>query len=119
MTPLLEDSCDKSLEKRAEELLLEKLSDSEHERWARWQKYLFSRCKPLPMGGLAIDPEDVKHWMRQIETEYSELSEREKDSDRKEARRTIELMLPALRAERQAAIDEVLLIVKSFKRDFH
>ncbi len=58
----------------------------EHERWSGWMKYLFSKCEPIVEGAL-IPLDSVAHWTRQIQTPYAELSEREKESDRKEARK--------------------------------
>lgn len=66
--------------------LAEALADKEHASWARWMKYLFSRCEPLigSGGALIIPAELVERWQRQAETPYAELSEREKQSDREE-----------------------------------
>jgi hypothetical protein len=66
--------------------LFEKLADIEHQRWAHWQKYLHSRCTNLN-GSLIMSPKYVRHLERQIDTPYSELSEREKDMDRQEVMR--------------------------------
>lgn len=77
------------------EELIEKLAEMEHARWARWQEYLHSKCAKNPDGSLAIPSELVIHWERQISTPYSQLSEREKESDRKEVRPYIELAVLA------------------------
>jgi hypothetical protein len=66
--------------------LYEKLAAIEHKRWADWQKYLHSKCdkvtgRPINQG-LLIPADLVKHWERQIRTEYKDLSEAEKQSDR-------------------------------------
>jgi hypothetical protein len=79
-----------NVEERAQ--LREQLADQEHERWSRWMTYLFSKCKVAEGGNLLIPHESVKHWLRQIETPYSELSEEEKDSDKKEADNTLRLL---------------------------
>ncbi len=73
-------------------LLREILSDSEHERWSRWQRYMFGRCTKMEDGSLVIHKDDVKHWTRQMETSYEHLSEKEKDSDRNEANVTISIV---------------------------
>ena len=70
--------------------LFEKLAAIEHERWADWQRYLHSRCTRNIFGerfGLTIPAELVDQWERQIATPYADLSEHEKDSDRKQVRR--------------------------------
>lgn len=69
--------------------LREALADLEHARWARWQAYLHSLCVPNPDGSLTMPADCAVRWARQIGTPYAALSEREKDSDRKEADNTI------------------------------
>ena len=69
--------------------IIEKLADFEHDRWSRWQKHLFSKCIINKDGSLTIPKEFVDRWTRQMETDYINLSEQEKDSDRKEAMRII------------------------------
>lgn len=73
-----------------EQELIEKLANFEHDRWSRWQKHLFSKCIKNNDGSYTIPKEYVDSWERQIITEYKELSEQEKESDRKEAMRIIE-----------------------------
>ena len=62
--------------------LIEELAHFEHERWARWQSYLHNLCEQTVLGGLNIPNELVKRWKRQIETPYSKLTAKEKQSDR-------------------------------------
>ena len=52
--------------------LLEVLADLEHRQWAHWTRYMLDN----------YTPENVERWRRQVQTEYSDLTEREKDSDR-------------------------------------
>ena len=61
---------------------LEKASAIQHDVWAHWMRYLYSKCAETDSGTLIIPAESVKHWKRQMETPYAELSEREKLSDR-------------------------------------
>ena len=74
--------------------LLEQLAAIEHERWADWQKYMHSLCVTNPDGSLTIPQSSVAHWERQIATPYSELSEREKASDREQVQRYFHLIAP-------------------------
>lgn len=84
--------------------LLEQFAHNEHERWAKWQKYLHSKCSPVTDGetvivepGSLIIPHGlVDRWERQIKTSYAELSEKEKESDRAEVRPYINTLLSKL-----------------------
>ncbi len=71
----------KSMNRQA---LIEQLADKEHASWARWMTYLFSKCEKQTDGSLLIPATLVSHWEREIETPYSELPERYKQSDRNE-----------------------------------
>ena len=72
--------------------LIESLADLEHERWAHWQAYLHSCCIRNEDGSLTIPKEKVARWENQIKTKYCALSESEKDSDRHEAQKTVDLL---------------------------
>ena len=66
--------------------LYEQLAEIEHDRWADWQKYMHSKCLIGQYG--AVIPIDLfNRWERQIQTPYDELSEEEKQSDRKQVDR--------------------------------
>lgn len=81
------------LTKKVIDEFVEKGAELEHDRWARWQKYMFSKGRiDTESGGLIIPKELVDRWTRQIDTPYSELSEEEKESDRKETRHYIPLL---------------------------
>lgn len=47
--------------------------------------YLFDLCQQNGDGSVTIPADKVKHWQRQMNTPYSGLSEREKESDREQA----------------------------------
>ena len=74
--------------------LFEKLADIEHQRWADWQTYLHSKLQyseykkdGRTIAFYILDPGDYEHWSRQIDKGYEELSEKEKDEDRKQVMR--------------------------------
>jgi len=74
--------------------LFEKLASIEHERWADWQKYLHSKLgyNEYKKDGktyacYTMEAGDYEHWNRQIDTDYKELPEAEKDSDREQVMR--------------------------------
>jgi len=65
--------------------LRDNLAALAHAQWSGWMEYLFTKGETQPDGTFAIGKESVERWKRQMETPYADLSEREKDSDRKEA----------------------------------
>jgi hypothetical protein len=62
--------------------MFERLSDAVHKIWVNWMVYMFSVCIKNSDGSVTIPKEKVERWMRQINTDYNDLSEKEKDSDR-------------------------------------
>ena len=78
---------------------VEKGADLEHKRWARWQSYLFSKSE-WTKNGYLIPKELCFKWQRQIDTSYSELSEEEKESDRKEVRKYLPQIRQLLKDEK-------------------
>lgn len=72
----------------------------EHERWANWQNYLHSK---LTFNGKdwVLPNELYERWQRQIHTPYADLSEAEKESDRKEARTYLPLVHQQLQKARE------------------
>lgn len=78
-----------------EKEFIEQGAHLEHERWAKWQTYLHSKCVEHENGKgewVCFPAERFKHWERQINTPYSELSENEKESDRAEVRQYLPLI---------------------------
>lgn len=73
--------------------LIETLSAVEHDRWAHWQSYLHSKCKENDDGSLTIPKELVEKWNTQIETSYSDLTEKEKESDREQVMKYLHYIL--------------------------
>ena len=60
--------------------LLENLAELEHQQWAHWTEYMINH----------MTQENIAKWINQINTPYSELTEQEKESDRKWARKVLE-----------------------------
>lgn len=78
--------------------LMERLAAIEHERWSGWMRHLFNECEEHSgTVNLTIIPGwAVERWKRQMNTPYADLSEQEKESDRREVRKTLAaLSLPA------------------------
>lgn len=95
-----------------EKELREEMAKQEHDRWARWQRYLHSKCTKSE-GFLIIPQNLVERWERQINTAYEDLSEEEKDSDRRETepyftimKSEINKVLEGVEKERELKIKE-------------
>ena len=70
----------------------EKLSDYAHKSWSGWMEYLFSKSDENEDGSVTISKDLVYRWKRQVETDYEDLSEEEKDSDRDEADKMLKIL---------------------------
>ena len=73
-------------------LLREKLAITQHEIWVNWMEYLFSVSVNNNDGTYTIPAEKVTHWVRQVNTPYSKLTENEKESDREQADKVIKTL---------------------------
>lgn len=74
-------------------VLIETLSAIEHQRWSHWQSYLHSKCEKNDDGSLTIPKDLVEKWNKQIETDYSDLTEKEKKSDREQVMKYLHYIL--------------------------
>ena len=84
------------------ENFIEKGAAIEHKRWSGWQEYFFSKCQIKPqheVDGMddryvyfALPKDLYERWLRQIATPYEQLSEPEKESDRREVRSYLPLL---------------------------
>jgi hypothetical protein len=64
---------------------IETLAALEHEQWAHWTSYMLDNLTPV----------NIARWRKQAQTSYPDLTESEKESDRKWAR----IVLSALNAD--------------------
>jgi len=71
--------------------MVERLAALAHEQWSGWMEYLFGKCYPNHDGSLTLPQIYVLRWRRQAKTPYADLPESEKESDRIEARRILEI----------------------------
>lgn len=70
----------------------EELAAYAHEAWGHWMKYLFSKTFLDHEGNAVIPKEFVDRWFRQMHTSYQELPESEKESDRNQADKILEIL---------------------------
>lgn len=64
-----------------------------HIQWASWMRYLFTKCEKHASGEVIIPKWAVERWERQMGQDYKELTDTEKESDRREAKKFIKLIL--------------------------
>ena len=80
---------------------LEVVAEQCHKQWSGWTAHLLAR-----VGWEQVDDSDVHgwvdRWQRQINTPYAELSEEEKEADRREARKILAALRNAWQSERVA-----------------
>ncbi|KKK76223.1 hypothetical protein LCGC14_2865830 [marine sediment metagenome] len=69
--------------------LKEQLANYAHSAWSGWMRYLFEKSTLNDDGTVTIPKWAVERWMKQSKTDYVELPEGEKESDREEADRMI------------------------------
>lgn len=72
--------------------LKEELAAIEHARWSHWQSYMHGKCTKNADGSLTIPKELVDKWENQSHTEYAELTEKEKESDREQVDKYLPLL---------------------------
>jgi len=81
--------------------LREKLAELEHEQWAHWTKYFLEN----------LTDENIGRWKQQINTKYKDLSEKEKESDRKWADKGLKI----INEWKKQFIKEILEEIEKFK----
>lgn len=73
--------------------LREQLAALAHEQWSGWMRYLFSRGTFNDYDGTWAMPRwAVERWKRQLETDYADLPDYEKDADRAEADKVLAIL---------------------------
>ncbi len=74
----------------------EQLAAVQHAIWSHWMKYMFS-CGAFNADGSWTMPADkAERWSRQMETDYSGLTEKERISDRDQADKVLTTLAPLL-----------------------
>lgn len=77
--------------------VLERMAAQAHASWSGWMEHLFKLSVRNADGTVTIPANLVERWERQIATDYADLSKREKDSDRTEARRMLDVLAAMVR----------------------
>ena len=86
---------------------LERLAEAQHVIWSAWMRHMFKDGGKLSQNGMWImSYERYDRWQRQMLTPYNQLSEHERESDRK----VIREHMPFLLAEQEADDQERTII---------
>ena len=75
---------------------MERFASQEHEKWASWMRHLFSNSERNLDGSVTIPTELVERWGRQCETKYQDLSESEKEWDRRVVRKYFKAVVDSM-----------------------
>jgi ribosome-associated translation inhibitor RaiA len=96
----------------------EVLAEQMHKQWSGWMRHMLQVLiddHDLLTDGLALGPVEAKEfrahierWKRQIDTSYEDLSEKEKDSDREWADKTIDALIHSEDSLRMMVIRSLL-----------
>lgn len=70
----------------------EVLASAQHEIWAHWMRYMFTQGTLHPDGSYTLPAGKVARWVGQMITHYGDLSEQEKESDREQADKLLDLL---------------------------
>lgn len=77
---------------KMKEDIIEEHADFAHSAWSGWMKFLFSKTTSNEDGSETIPKKLADKWKRQLETDYKDLPEDEKESDRDEARKVLKIV---------------------------
>ena len=69
----------------------EQLAAYAHEAWSGWMRYFLSKCERAN-GEFAIPYDYLRNIKRQMNTPYAALSDQEKDGDREEADKMLQII---------------------------
>lgn len=76
--------------------LREALSDISHDIWTHWMFYMFSTGTFKEDGTWVMPAEKVQRWKRQMDTSYPNLPENEKEGDREQADKILDILGKAI-----------------------
>lgn len=107
------DGCDHTEPgRRLPEPVREALAAVSHAIWAHWMRYLFSVSVKCKDGSFVIIPDYASRWQRQMDTAYSDLSEREKESDRHQADKILAVLPTPVAAPEPVVTPDLLVTLE-------
>lgn len=78
--------------KKLKKRVIEKLANNAHTSWSDWMEYLLNHGYQHKDGSVTIPAYCMRRWRKQMATPYKYLTEGEKESDRTEARRILDII---------------------------
>lgn len=100
------------------EEMVEQMADIEHKRWSSWQKWMHECSTKNADGSLTIPADKVERWERQITTEYKDLSEEEKESDRKQVYPYLDIITSYREQGVEEERERIINLVKTHRHSF-
>ncbi len=96
--------------------LREQLAAVQHEIWAHWMRYMFTCGQFGPDGSWTMPTDKVERWQRQMSTPYSDLTDKERESDRHQADKVLAVVSADLAAAkaRIVAVEAQLAAVQEY-----
>lgn len=93
--------------------LREKFAEAAHDSWSGWAKYMLRCCQARSPSGYYLPIHYVERWCRQMATLYADLTEGEKESDRKEADRYLDVLKsePRFSQEERKSIEAAIMFL--------
>jgi len=90
-----------------EKEFIEEAARLEHARWSRWQSHVHNSCDVNSFGDWILPRPLRERWQKQINQTYRELSEAEKESDRKEVREYLPLIHRLLQEREVELVEKI------------
>lgn len=89
-----------------EDNVKERFAREIHNIWSHWTQYMF-QVELVDIGdSYRLSNKTAERWQRQMDTPYSELTETEKDSDRKQVEKLWPLIVALIRQAEVDAVEE-------------
>lgn len=73
--------------------MLRALADIQHAIWSHWMQYMFTQGTLNADGSWTMPAEKVGRWMRQMTTDFEDLTEKEQVSDFDQGRKVLDVVM--------------------------
>lgn len=80
--------------------LKEDLADIQHQIWSHWMRYMLDSGRENEDGTWTMPADKLDRWTRWMITDYDDLTEKEKESDRHQADKVLDVMIGFLHTQK-------------------